>query len=761
MSGHRQVIDKRERVEPPPRPQIPFIVWIMLAFLLGALLMYLRMTNLYLDAAEVVRSSESLQVRARDDPREGSFGVSGEVTVIDASSSYRGKRIELRYGRDTEPLQLGQVATVSGIIEGLPLEGKQAFRFKKGVFATLNVQALEHRHYQNTLTGILWKQRDAMQSRLQERSLARAERTASPQSNQDAFGLVSGLTYGDRRWLSGSILESALQHTGLAHYLAVSGTHMALLAGLAFLVLSRTPLSKPVVSAITLSLCISFVFFTGFAAGSIRSVIMLAVALLAYVLSRRVCVMSSLACAGLGMLMIEPLLAVSLGFLLSFASVAAIVLFARYVQQWITLAVPLRLRYRARPACNALAIALVASLSTLPLTLDAFGILPLIGPLANLLVAPVLGLLLSLSFVAHFFSIIVPPLGALLLDLCLSLADVIATIITFLARIPWSSLPASGFSAFSIALFVFSIVGLWFWWPRPSTKLALRFAGILASVLIIVAASHTLASRGHQLGPHARSDKLVTILDVGQGDALIIREGSHVVLVDTGPSPQVLREQLLSHKVRRIDTLVLSHDHADHAEGAKALSASYGIKQIVVAAGSESSPVYQELAQRLGAPLRGALAGDKIILDWIELRFIWPQAPVRDPSANESCLIKLIVDTEPAETDSNPIDIVLSSGDAEAPELRRALNSPAADEALSIQGRQQEVDVLKVPHHGSKNSLDQSLSQELSRGAGIAIISSGADNSYGHPRPEPLELIERYFQKLYRTDMVGSVTIEL
>jgi len=454
-------------------------------------------------------------------------------------------------------------------------------------------------------------------------------------------------------------------------------------------------------------------------------------------------------------------------------------MFGRYIQQWLTCLVPVQLRHRTKTLTNGLAIALVAAVATLPLTLEAFGILPIIGPLANLLLAPALCLLLSFSLIAHFFLAIVPPLGQVLITVCLYYSELLGSIIQSLAQLSWASIPMAGFSTLGICLFLGSIIMLWLWWPRPRRQTLLRVLAVTLCCIVVLGGYNHFTSSASSL----RISKTITVLDVGQGDALLLQDGGQTILVDAGPNPALLRERLLENKIRTIDLLVLTHDHADHARGAQTLDASYGIKTIIVAEGAQSSSVIQDIAQRTGASIEGVLAGDLIALQNLEVRFIWPLAPVKDPSANESCLIKLIVDVSADNADDGSLDIMLTSGDAEAPEVKHALAQPTAKEALSIHGQQQTVDILKIPHHGSKNALSPALMQLLREGnAGaakvdeyiegsadsddkpqipLAIISSGAGNMYGHPRPETLELIDRYFQKLYRTDIDGSVTIEL
>jgi len=736
--------------------------------------MYGRMNSLYIEAQEVSRGYQVVTVRARADPRDGQYGASGEVVVLEGA--LQGQRLELRYGRDIAPLELGQTAEVRGIVQGLPLEARQQHRFSRGLTGTLSVQSIDSVYYANSPLGQLWSLRASLQKKLKTQAAVTAEddkqidnRTGQsnydPQSldatkeKSEAYGLIAGLTYGDRRELKDSPLESALQRTGLAHFLAVSGTHMALLGALLFFALNKTSLGRIGVSAITLLICTCFVFFTGFAAGSIRSVLMLAFALGAYCLWRRVCVLSSMGLAGLIMLILDPLLAISLGFLLSFGSVAGIVIFGRYIQQWLTCLIPVKLRQRSKTLTNGLAIALVAALVTLPLTLEAFGILPLIGPLANLLLAPALCALLILSFVAHFFLLALPPLGMVLLDACLIYSGFLGTIIKRLAQISWASIPMEGLSTTGVAIFIGGLVALWIWWPKPNRRMLLRAIVVICCVLI-VAGSYTHFTAGIK---HADTSKTITVLDVGQGDAMLVRDGGHTVLVDAGPSPALLREQLNVHQVKRIDTLIFTHGHADHVRGAQMLDASYGVREIVVAEGGEDFPAYLEIAQRVNAPIVTALAGDIISMDALDIRFIWPPSPVSDPSANGTSLSKLIVDTAPDHLDENELDIVFNSGDAEAPDVKKAFMLPEIETALQVNGKVQSIDVMVVPHHGSKASLDKSFLEKVApnKEKSIAIISAGKDNQFGHPRPEPLELIGEYFLKLYRTDKDGSVTIEL
>jgi len=608
------------------------------------------------------------------------------------------------------------------------------------------VQTIENVHYNSSPSGIIWQTRAQL-----------LEQLVNISGDQEAKGLIAALAFGNRTLLRDTPLETAFQRTGLAHFLSVSGTHLGILGVLLLFILRKSKLSRVWVSLITLAVCLGYVFFTGFAPGSIRACSMLALALFAYLLKRRVCVLNSLALVGLTLLIIDPLLAVSLGFLFSFCSVAGIVLFSRYAQQWLVCLIPRGfLSKRNRAYAGRLAMSLVACAITLPLSTEAFGIVSTIAPFANFLIGPLICALLGFGLLSALLLLFNQYTGSLLLQFCLLAAEIVVKLVKTFASLRFASIPTKGLDTIALLVFIALMACVWLWWPRPTPKRA-RIAGVLALCLVlIVAIAPHLPFRQ---SPRTASTKEVVVLDVGQGDALLIRDGDMNALIDTGPSEKRLREQLLEQNVRHIDLLFLTHDHADHARGARALDASYRIERIVVSEGAQSSPVFQNIAQQIHAPLEGALCGEVYRLNALEIRIIAPANAVNDPSANPSCLITLIVDTTPDDEDLVSDDILLTSGDAEADDINKALDNPATKPALTINGKDSTIDILKVPHHGSKKSVDERLLTRLK--AHLAVISVGAGNQYGHPRPEPLSLLEKYLKTIYRTDLHGAVLIPL
>jgi competence protein ComEC len=180
------------------------------------------------------------------------------------------------------------------------------------------------------------------------------------------------------------------------------------------------------------------------------------------------------------------------------------------------------------------------------------------------------------------------------------------------------------------------------------------------------------------------------------------------------------------------------------------LDASYGIQNVLVSEGAQTSEILQGIAEAVNAPLTPVRAGYKVKLENLEIRALWPLSAVSDPSANASCLSTLIVDTTPDAQDAVEDDVVLTTGDAESSSVNAAL-----DAAVDLP----DIDVLKVPHHGSKISVNEALFTKIH--PHIAVISCGLNNRYGHPRPEPLALLKRFVPEVKRTDLDGNVVLAL
>jgi len=243
----------------------------------------------------------------------------------------------------------------------------------------------------------------------------------------------------------------------------------------------------------------------------------------------------------------------------------------------------------------------------------------------------------------------------------------------------------------------------------------------------------------------------------------MVQEGAEALLIDTGPDPNVLGEQLRKRGVTRVDTLVLTHDHDDHIGGASALVGPRAPSTIVVAQGAEDSARIKQLARSFDADVRSVRAGDSLLWREIVLDVWGPLTEVYDAGANESCLIMRISDQGSTKSSEVPLarwlftrahieaSSILVGGDAETLSVKRAVE-------LHDLAREP-VDILKLGHHGSANSVDASLLDHVQPN-GI-VVSVGAQNDYGHPSPRALELCRRYTSRILRTDRDGAIILRL
>ena len=274
-------------------------------------------------------------------------------------------------------------------------------------------------------------------------------------------------------------------------------------------------------------------------------------------------------------------------------------------------------------------------------------------------------------------------------------------------------------------------------WARP-TRLALI---ALASSIVLTAAVVVERPSGHPT---------VTVLDVGQGDAILV-EGSRGgrLLIDGGPDPDRLLvelDRLIPPWDRRLDAVVLSHPHEDHVAGLAMLLERYRVARTFEPGMLGPGPGYAAWAAELaGRPTPGALlaAGDRLSVDDIALEVLWPMpgsVPREPPDAG---------------TGINNVSIVLLGSVAG----RRFLLTGDVEQEVDpeLLARLGHVDLLKIAHHGSKTASTDAFLDAVD--PTVAVASAGTGNPYGHPSPATLSRIEARGARVFRTDRDGSVSV--
>jgi len=272
--------------------------------------------------------------------------------------------------------------------------------------------------------------------------------------------------------------------------------------------------------------------------------------------------------------------------------------------------------------------------------------------------------------------------------------------------------------------------------------------GRLATLSLVVA----VAVAGGVIVSRPAGVARITILDIGQGDAILV-EGSHGgrLLVDGGPDPDRLLVELdrrIPPWDRRLDAIILSHPHEDHVAGLALLLDRYRVGRVLEPGMRGPGPGYAAWIDRLarpGAPPRLSIgAGDRLTVDEIAMRVLWPirgQVPAEPPDTG---------------TGINNVSVVLLGVVGQRRFLLAGDVEQDIDPSLLAEGLPA-VDLLKVAHHGSKTATTDAFLAAVR--PKIAVASAGTGNPYGHPARRTLERLAATGARVYRTDVDGSVTV--
>ncbi len=468
----------------------------------------------------------------------------------------------------------------------------------------------------------------------------------------------------------------------------------------------------------------------------VRAAAMAAIGMLALLGGRRARGLPVLAVTVTVLLLLDPFLAVSIGFALSVVATGGLVTAGR---RW-SRAGPVPLPRAVMAAWGAAA---AASLATAPLIAGIGGGVPLLSVPANLLAAPAVGPASVLGLSAAVVGLVAPAPGEWLTVLAAVPAGWIAGVARRAQDLPGAVLPwPEGVTG---ALTLTAVLGL-----GAGGLLLARRAGrarpvvataAAVAVLVVLTPTTGIPLPGSGWPPPGW---VLVACDVGQGDGLVLNAGpGAAVVVDTGPDPKVMDRCLTRLGVRAVPVLVLSHEHADHVEGVPGvLRGGRSVGQILVSPlvdpPTETSRV-QRWAQEAGVPLRQASAGEQQVVGTVTWTVLWPDRLLHgtDSDPNNASLVLLV----------RAAGITLLLGGDVEPEAQRVLlrDHPAGH-----------VDVVKVPHHGSaKQDPDYAASTRPT----IALISCGVDNDYGHPAPATVRQYAAGGAVVGRTDTSGDLAV--
>ncbi len=561
--------------------------------------------------------------------------------------------------------------------------------------------------------------------------------------------LARGILLGQRSTIPDDVNE-AFNAAGISHLIAISGYNVMLVAGA--VIGALTPLAgRRRATAIAMAVVVAYAVFVGGSPSVLRAMLMALVMLGATLAGRPGSALTGVALAGAGLVLWRPLIIEDVSFQLSFAATLGLVLLATPLRErLLALLVPAMPGGIASFVAEQVAVTTAATIAVLPIIASSFGRLSLVSLPANLLAAPAFALALFGAFVTSAVGAIDTGAGRLVGELAYLPLHYLVVLAEVASDLPMASVSIGGFGlAKSLAAYgVIGVVALLVSRPRAET-LELPASVRLRPVPVLAVASMAVGGflwwgALHPVDHHLR----VSILDVGQGDAILIDAPSGArVLIDGGPSGARLMHALgeeMGPSDRRIDLMVLTHAQDDHVTGLIDVLERYDVGAVLwngIKGQSAASRAWEDEVSRRGLPVAFAQAGQVIELgDGVRMEVVHPQPALlygtEDDLNNNAVVLRLVY---------GEVSFLLT-GDIEVD----------AENAILAAGEDVSATVLKVSHHGSDGATTQPFLDAVS--PSIAAISVGADNSFGHPSPTlRLRLAD---VPLLRTDLNGTVSFE-
>jgi len=802
-----------------PADTVSVLSWIILGALGAGIANQPRPADYVLSLVEARRLDLKTPLRwhgrLQDEPARlpWGYGYEIELTGVEYEGSLLPARGGLRvsFSESQEQAAAPDVRVGDEVVVATQAKQPQVFR-DEGAFDRRAYLAEQDVDLVATLRAPELMERTALSPTTALTRLARARRRLRDEIDElfektpQVGGVLRAMLLGDRSFVEHS--ESTnFQKTGVFHVLVVAGLHVGALAVFLFSIGRALRLARFWTALGTLTLLFAYVAVVEQRPPVLRAALMTAIVVIGGLFFRRLDLLNSAGMAALILLIAKPLAVRDSSFQLTFLAIGCIAGLAlpwlaktvqpyvaalrgwrdvtrdaahepqaaqfridlRLMARWLSAHVPARLRIPAGDALaggigvslrvwELLVITLTLQVGMLPLMARDFHRVTLSAPLVNLAAVPLTGIVVPLGFLTLGCGLISHALGKLLAVPLTWLTMLLVHIVQWFAQFPRWSYRIPGPPAWLIVVFL--VAGLlWAMTARIASswrKKVFRFAaGVLAASALTMAL--------FPFAPHWSPGKLeLTVLDVGQGDSLLlVSPQGRTLLIDGGgafggfpgreehngidPGEDAVSPYLWSRGFQKLDVVALTHAHQDHIGGLTAILENFRVSTLWIGREVESGALanLEQLAHEKKIPIVHEIRGNAFSWDGVESKFLWPEISQEEvgpaPKNNDSLVIRLNYGERS----------MMLPGDAEK-QAESSILSNNSEAALR-------ADVLKVGHHGSKNSTTPGFLAAVR--PRVAVISAGEDNPYGHPNPELLERLTAAGVRVLRTDHDGAVHV--
>ena len=546
---------------------------------------------------------------------------------------------------------------------------------------------------------------------------------------QDAFAFAKALLIGDRSGIDYET-NTAFRLSGISHIIAVSGLHVSMLFGIIYLFSGR---KKVILCFLGFPVLLLFAGITGYTPSVVRACIMQGFMLLALLVNREYDPPTALGASALIMLIVNPMAVVSISFQLSVGCMIGIFAFSDRIHRWFLDDSRLRRVKKhgfigriCRWFSVSVSVSLGASIVTTPLVAAYFGAVSLVSLLTNLLIVWSVSLIFYGAMFACLISFVSLSAGRWLAMLTAYLVRFVIGAVKTIAAFPLAAVYTKSvyIVIWLVFLYIFFLVFLCI-----KKKPVLVFS--VVSIISLCAA--LMASWFEPLTDECR----VTVLDVGQGQCILLQSDGKTYMVDCGgssatKSADIAADTLLSQGIRKLDGVIVTHFDEDHADGMPYLLSRIPADHVFLPDISDENGICKRILDRCSDSV-------KIVSDDLAFRSGSAVITVFGPESynlgNESSLCVLF-QTEKCD--------ILITGD----------RGSLGEQLLLHRAQLPELEVLIAGHHGSATSTGEAL---LAATRPENVLISVGDNSYGHPAIALLQRLQTFGCKVYRTDLYGTI----
>ncbi len=540
--------------------------------------------------------------------------------------------------------------------------------------------------------------------------------------------LISAIILGDYSYIEEDNI-AVYRELGLSHILAVSGLHIGIISAFILFVLSNLGIKRLVTSLLTLGTIWFYGFLIGFPPSILRANIMITILMLGFLLRRVNDSLNALFITLFIILIFNPLLIFSLSLHLSFIATFSLIYLTPHIRD--------KLFFMKDSYSSNLATILAVQLGILPLQAYYFNRIYILALVTNIMLAPILSLALIISVVMVFFSYSINFINTFIGGVLDGLLYINSVFMDLIYKLRFLTIKIHSPTIYEFILYYAFILLLIKVPEMKKLPIYVKKLGLIFLLICLLINSLYINRYDSPLEIH--------FIDVGQGDAAYIRFKNRNYLIDTGGSKfgtfdiskNITLAYLEKLGVKSLDGLFISHFHEDHAQGLALILDNLRVENVFISYEDKENILYQELLKRRVNPIL-LRKGQKVKLDNdLDLYALSPLSPDYTSGTNENNMSLVFNLTFKGKN-------ILFTGDVEGEVEAYLSKSPL-----------EEIDLIKIPHHGSGTSSIEEFILKIR--PHIGIISVGRNNSYGHPNREVLSRYEGIGTRIYRTDHQGLI----